>query len=226
MGYKIFVSYKFEDYNVRNLESCENSTARSYVNKIEEKFNTTDDIYKGEENNEDLSALSDATIWKKLKNRIYDSTITIILISPNMKEKNKRDRDQWIPWEVSYSLRETSRIDKNGKPITSRTNAMLGVVLPDANGSYEYYQKENNCCVRRCTTYDDGVLFQIIRQNMFNAKEAYTKKCIRGELCWYKGCSYIDTVIWDDFIEDCKKYINDAEIRKKQIKKYNIVKEV
>lgn len=43
-----------------------------------------------------------------------------------MKNVYKAEKEQWIPWEVSYSLKETSRKDKNGKSITSKTeNAII-----------------------------------------------------------------------------------------------------
>ena len=107
MGKKIFVSYKYADDQVENLTLGENSTVRDYIDKFEEKLDSSDNIYKGESQGEDLSDLSDDTIWEKLKNRIYDSSVTIVFISPGMRETWKKDRDQWIPWEVSYSLKET-----------------------------------------------------------------------------------------------------------------------
>lgn len=139
MGKKIFVSYKYKDNQVRNLSIYENSTVRDYVTKFEEVLDPSDNIYKGESEGEDLSLLSEGTIWEKLKNRIYDSSVTVIFISPGMKESWNSEKNQWIPWEISYSLKETSRKNKNGDAITSRTNAMLAVVLPDENGSY-------SCC--------------------------------------------------------------------------------
>lgn len=54
-------------------------------------------IYKGEESDEDISNWSDDEIWEHLKGKIFDSTITIVLISPNMREAKKWQKSQWIP---------------------------------------------------------------------------------------------------------------------------------
>ena len=109
--------------------SC--TTVRSYVDRMESYFDQTTNIYKGESNNEDLSYFTENTIWEKLKDRIYDSSVTIVMISPNMKESYKSENAQWIPWEIAYSLRETTRGDRN-----SHTNAVLAVVLPDKSHQY------------------------------------------------------------------------------------------
>ncbi len=137
MGRKIFVSYKYADENVYPVSyiSDYRPKARDYVTWLENKFSDrTEHIYKGEHDNEDLSDRSDEYIWSKLKERIYDSTITIVLISPNMKDAFKWDKSQWIPWEIAYSIRENTRGD-----FTSHSNAILAVILPDKNNRYEYY---------------------------------------------------------------------------------------
>lgn len=69
MGKKIFVSYKYADDQVKNLDSQDNSTVRDYIDKFEEEIDSSDDIYKGETDGEDLSELDDDTIWEKLKDR-------------------------------------------------------------------------------------------------------------------------------------------------------------
>ena len=51
-----------------------------------------------------------------------------------MKEPYKWNRAQWIPWEISYSIKEMRRND-----FTSRSNAVLAVILPDMYNSYTYY---------------------------------------------------------------------------------------
>jgi hypothetical protein len=108
MGKKIFVSYKYADTDVLAFkegmsEFLNPTTVRDYVDRLEWYFDRTDDIYKGESDDEDLSEYDEDTIWDKLKDRIFDSSITILMISSGMKEPNRRDRSQWIPWEISYS---------------------------------------------------------------------------------------------------------------------------
>lgn len=150
MGRKIFVSYKYKDNDVKMLTGVNPPTwPCDYVEHIKNKILASDDIYKGEKSDEDLSIWSESAIWEHLKNQIYDSTITIVLISPNMKDAGKWQRSQWIPWEISYSLRETTRNDR-----TSHNNAILAVILPNKNGKYDYYKKDN--------------LFPVIRDNIDN----------------------------------------------------------
>lgn len=181
MGHKIFVSYKYADEDVKNLTWWGNSTVRDYVTEFQNKLSYEDDINKGEEDDEDLSGLSDTTIWEKLKNRIYDSSVTVVFISPNMKDSSKADRDQWIPWEISYSLKEVSRKTKTGKTVTSRSNAMIAVVLPDSNGSYSYYLESRTCCSSYCTTHHTDKLFTILSKNKFNLKNPTTRECTNNE---------------------------------------------
>ena len=228
MGNKIFVSYKYKDNDVKNIkdDTWATCTVRDYVDKMEMLFSSTDHIYKGESDGEDLSQLSEDTIWKKLKDRIRDSSLTIVMISPNMKVNKKNDNEQWIPREISYSLKEVSRIDKNGQPVASRTNAMIAVILPDANGSYTYYMSQKKCCNLGCRSLLTYTLFEILKNNMFNLKEAETKKCDDNLEIWYGECSYIESVKWDNFIDDIQLYIDKAYGIQKNIENYNIYKEV
>lgn len=226
MGKKIFISYKYADDQVKNLVLGENSTVRDYVDEFEKKVDSSDDIFKGESDGEDLSNLSDDTIWESLKDRIYDSSVSIVFISPGMKETGKKDRDQWIPWEVSYSLKETSRKSKKGDAVTSHSNAMLAVVLPDENNSYTYYLESKSCCSGGCTTHHTNRLFTIIKKNKFNrTKNASKRTCDTDNTIWTGTCSYIEAVKWSNFITDYQKYVDFAVDRQDHIDEYDICKE-
>lgn len=226
MGKKIFVSYKYADDQVEHL-GCEDSTTtvRDYVTDLENRIDSSDHIYKGEHDDEDLSQLEDDTIWEKLKDKIYDSTVTVVFISPGMKE-NSKDRDQWIPWEISYSLKETSRKNKNGDAVTSKSNAMLAVVLPDKEGEYSYYLEELDCCNAKCIIHHTGKLFSILKNNKFNYKKKKKYNCEQNKEIWQGTCSYIEAVKWCDFIENIDYYIDKAIDRQKDIDDYDIQKEV
>lgn len=227
MGKKIFVSYKYADSEVQDLRSYENSTVRDYVDIFEDKLDASDNIYKGESDGEDLSHLTDNQIWEKLKDRIYDSSVTVVFISPKMRETWNSDRNQWIPWEISYSLKEVSRRNKNGDPVTSRTNAMIAVVLPDKSGSYSYYLESKNCCSSGCIMHYRNNLFEIISENKFNRKKNADKYvCGFGDTIWRGAFSYIEAVKWCDFIEDYRTYVRRACDRQDNIEEYEIRKEV
>lgn len=69
-----------------------------------------------------------------LKDRISDSTVTIVFVSSNIKELFVPDKKQWIPWEVSFSLKEHM-----SKDMITYTNSLLLIVLLDNSGSrYRY----------------------------------------------------------------------------------------
>ncbi len=201
MGKKIFISYKYADSNVRAIKGINSTTVRDYVDILQSKIDLSDHINKGEDDGEDMSTLADSTIASKLGDKIFDSTVTIVFLSKGMKE-NTLETDQWIPWEISYSLREQTRQGNN-----SKTNAMLGVVLPDQNETYDWYYRHNPDC--NSITHFTGQLFEILKKNMFNIKKPQTRVC-NGTTIAEGEASYIKTVKWDNFIVSINYYIEKA----------------
>lgn len=225
MGRKVFVSYKHSDTSVQELAGYWKGTARDYVDYLSDKT-LKDDVFKGE-GDEDLSKFKDVTIETHLKVKIHDSSITLVLISPNMKDRYERESDQWIPWEISYSLKEITRNDK-----TSHPNGVLAVVLPDRSGSYSYYidqcSKSDSCDTRNLET---GILFQILKNNMFNYKydnnETYDYACnICNSRISHGKSSYIYSVKWCDFISDKNYYLDRTVNIRDDRKSYDITKDV
>jgi len=224
MARKVFVSYKHRDSGVQSLSQYALTTARDYVDSLELLFGG-DHIYKGERGNEDLGTFKDPTIESHLRSRIFDSSITVVLISKNMKESGVSEEDQWIPWEVSYSLREKTR---DGR--TSGANAMLAVALPDEYGGYEYFVEQNACYNCSTTTWKTNTLFNILGKNMFNRKQPKQGRCSNG-LCgrvFHTGDdhSYISPVRWDHFKSNINLYIGLATRINENIDDYEITKTV
>lgn len=209
---KIFISYKYKDKYVRqndsfNLTDWVNETedgnyltARDYVDHLMKNI-LTDHINKAEKDDEDLSNLTEEVIQQKLYDRIYDSTVTIILMSKNMK-RSIGEKLQWIPREISYSLKEKTRDDR-----TSYTNGILAVVLPDENNKYDYAVIDKQCGVRSWQTH---TFFKIINRNMFNRfdkNQSFCSLCLGHHHHGYDH-SYIHPVKWDDFVKDHNMYID------------------
>lgn len=211
MGNKVFISYKYSDSSVKQLKNSDDlfpsyrqdeTTVRDYVDIIQKKFKR-DGIHvnKGENDNESLADFKADTIRSKLADKIFDSSVTIVLVSPNMKDYWTAEEDQWIPWEIAYSLRNKNRSDNR-----SKRNAILLIILPDRSGSYNYANI-------------DGFYFDIIQRNLNNLHTPYpTYKLI--DCC---SNSYLLRCRWDKFISNVNNWIEAAiEIRDKG-DNYNIV---
>lgn len=221
MARKVFVSYKYGDTLVKDLNKKElkyiegkyvfverATRARDYVDELQKKIGE-DHINIGEKDGESLEDFAESTIETKLKKKIFQSSVTIVIISKGMKDASKREEEQWIPWEVSYSLRVVNRNDK-----TSQMNAVLGVVLPDENGSYNWYYTHNSEC--NSVSHHTNQLFRILSKNMFNIKEKKFRDCNGLKIYITDEPSFIKTIKWDDFIymDNYKDYIEKAvEIR-------------
>ncbi|HDK8984911.1 TPA: TIR domain-containing protein, partial [Staphylococcus aureus] len=88
MARKTFISYKY-------------SEAKDLRDKIVESLGEDAKYYQGETSDSpDMSDRITEYIKKELKNKIYSTSVTIVVISPNMKESN------WIDWEIEYSVKQ------------------------------------------------------------------------------------------------------------------------
>lgn len=222
---KVFVSYKYKDPNVQALDGYTPTedthflyTPRHYVDKIIDTIGS-EHTYKGEKDGEDMGHLSDDTIDSKLKEKIFDSSVTIVLISPNMWNKTVPESEQWIPNEISYSLRDNKRRGDR----TSTTNGMLAVALPDMSGSYTYAVFERDCGV---TAWKIENFFIIIRENMFNKNDKNSTPC---NSCWsphHHGWdhSYIHPMKWGEFIANPNTYIDRAATLRERQTEFDLSK--
>lgn len=211
MGRKIFVSYKYSDSHVEDLDVYEDTlwgkikiqtTSRHYVNELTEILKDEDHIFKGEDDGESMESLADSTIGSKLGDKIFVSSVTIVLISKGMKNSTMLEKEQWIPWEISYSLKQQ---DRQGQK--SKTNGVIAVVLPDESGNYEYYINSDAVC--NCRNLNTPFLFKILSSNMFNVKIPNKRLC-NGSWVYSGDSSYIQSIKWSDFVASPSKYIDKA----------------
>jgi len=220
LGKKIFVSYKYGDRSVQALPGYPGTTARDYVDVYQDLVRGTHHINKGENDNESLAGFKDETIESKLRDKIYDSSVTIVFISKQMDDGTD-EKNQWIPWEVSYSLKEVRRADQ-----ISRMNAVLAVVIPDKFGVYDYYLVQDSCPFCHCRLLKTAFLFGILRLNMFNVKGPTFADCRNHSknTVFLGDSSYIESVKWSDFIADVNKWIDKAVSINEKAGDYEITK--
>lgn len=134
----------------------------------------------------------------EVKHMMYDTSVTIVILSPNMKES------KWIDWEIEYCLKDITRKDR-----TSHTNGVVAVIMKVDN-SYEWFKKSGtNCHGSSTVSYELDKVFDIISQNHFNSnpEQWHCDKCKTYD--WLNG-SYITFVEEETFMDDPEKYINNA----------------
>ena len=222
MARKIFISYKYGDLGVQHIPRVgeyDPTTARHYVDVLQAKLDAADHINKGEDDGEDMGGFKDETIESNLRDKIFDSSITIVLVSKNMKDPYLAEEDQWIPWEIAYSMKEMTR---DGR--TSGTNGMLAVVLPDENGDYSYIVNHYSCV----TSWNTASLFKILGSNMFNRNQKNLIRCTTCNGVHHTGQdhSYIHPVKWNDFIANINGHLDHVASHQTNLDHFDIVKEV
>ncbi|KKU67176.1 MAG: hypothetical protein UX89_C0017G0001, partial [Parcubacteria group bacterium GW2011_GWA2_47_16] len=222
MARKIFISYKYGDLSVQHIPRVgeyDPTTARHCVDVLQAHLDANDHINKGEDDGEDMSGFKDETIESNLRNKIFDSSITIVLISKNMKDPYLAEEDQWIPWEVAYSMKEMTR---DGR--TSSTNGVLAVVLPDENGDYSYVVNHYSCV----TNWNTATLFKILGGNMFNRNQKNLIRCATCNGVHHTGQdhSFIHPVKWSDFIANINGHLDHVASHQTNLDHFDIVKEV
>jgi len=201
VAHKTFISYKYSD-------------ARELRDRIIEALGDDATYYKGEDGySDDLSSFKAETIKEHLKDMLFDTTVTIVVISPEMLQSN------WIDWEIEYSLREYTR---NG--ISSHTNGVVGVIMNDWSGGTGWikttYRNADGCS---SVSHDESKLFKIINDNRFNQ----TPKQYACEMCRTVDAlngSYIALVDEDAFLSNPSQYIDNAFGKSQNLLNYNLCK--
>ena len=186
MAHKTFISYKY-------------SEARKLRDVIIEALGADADFYRGETSDSpDLTDTRTENIKRNLSDMMYDTSVTIVIISPHMRES------KWIDWEIEYCLKNIKRKDR-----TSHTNGVVGVIMK-CNGGYDWFKnsvyKSDGCVV---VNYKEEIVYDIISKNRYN-QDPKVYSCPTCKSIDSLTGSYISYIEEDTFLADPQKYIDNA----------------
>lgn len=186
MAHKTFISYKY-------------SEAQDLRDRIIDALGDDATYYKGETSDSpDLTDTSTENIKKNIGDMMYDTSVTIVIISPNMKQS------KWIDWEIEYCLKNETRKNR-----TSHTNGVVGVIMK-CNGGYSWFKKSNkNDDGCSSLSYEENKVYDIINNNRFNQNPKVYSCDVCKTVNSLTG-SYIAYVEEDDFLANPSKYIDNA----------------
>lgn len=186
MAHKTFISYKY-------------SEAQELRDAIIEAMGEDATFYQGETaESPDLTDTSTENIKRHLRDMMFNTSVTIVIISPSMR------KSKWIDWEIEYSLKKVPRKDR-----TSQRNGVVGVIMK-IDGGYDWFRdtvkKEDGHLL---TEYNEDLVFPIISNNRRNQnpKVYHCEKC--KSIDRLTG-SYISFVDEETFLADIDTYINNA----------------
>ena len=200
MDHKTFISYKYS----------ESQTLRDEIIK---SLGTSAIYYKGETSDSpDLTDMKTETIKKKLTDMMYETSVTIVIISPNMR------KSKWINWEIEYCLKNITR-----KGRTSHRNGIVAVIKKE-NGSYNWFKQSNiqpDGCLT--STYNEDLVYDIIKKNRYN-QNPKKYSCMTCKSVDRLTGSYISYIEEEEFLKNPHKYIDNAYSKSENdAKGYNLV---
>lgn len=202
MARKTFISYKYSD-------------ARDVRDRIIRALGSDATYYRGEDGySQDLSGYKADTIKEHLKNMIYDTSVTIVVLSPQMNDS------AWIPWEIEYSLKDVKRKDR-----CSRSNGIVAVIK-EVNGGYSWLRRDTvQADGHRTHNFIESKIPKIISDNRCNQepKECACSCC--KSIDWLEG-SYISIISEDEFISNPNRFIENAYEKSQRLENYRLTKRV
>ena len=148
MSHKTFISYKYSDI----VEGKTNNLRDRIISAMGEDAR----FYNGERiDSPDMTGLKAETIKSNLKDMIFNTSVTIVILSPNMLDS------KWVPWEIEYSL---SCYTRDGRQ--SKQNGIVAVIQK-VNGDYSIDSGTLNL-------YSDGNNLKSVSLDTSKAKDGYT----------------------------------------------------
>lgn len=204
MATKVFISFRFSDGKVIKDELVD------LFNESTEVINWSEDT--------DRSQMSDDTIQEYLYERLKDTSVTIVLLTPKAVDYSKNlwgEYDDWLYDELRYSLEDRMNNRTNGV-VAIYTNDAKDKLISESTHSCSQCQETQSC--RSLKNFDN-----LVRKNMVNIKNSY-KKNPCDNLYDAEHDSYISLVSLEEFKQDYTKYIDNAKEKRDRLHEFEISK--
>ena len=196
MSRKVFVSFRYHD-------------GHKYKETLDRVFDESTKIINCSED-VNRSQLSEESIKRYLYNKLSDTSVTVIIITPEAVNYRKNiwtgAYDDWIYDEVRYSLEDR---------VGNRTNGLVAVYTEEAKSLLMNIEPSGRKTIHR---FDN-----LVYENMMNIKPQYKLNSEAGvfDARWDSYCSLVS---WNDFISNYGRYIDDAARKRDIIDHYKITK--
>ncbi len=194
MQRKVFVSFRFNDGHLYKEKLCEVlSKSNNLIDCSEDK---------------DRSKLSEPVIRDYLYSKLRQTSVTIILLTPDAIKHKKNifgKIDDWMYDEIRYSLEDRQN---------NRTNGLVAVYTPEAEKLLITHDYENNAI-------SVAEVENLFRKNMMNIKNEY-KHNQRYGMYDTDYDSYCSLISFNSFINNPERYINIAEEKRDRTNEYEI----
>ena len=204
MATKVFISFRFSDGKEIKDELVD------LFDESTEVINRSEDV--------DRSQMSEDTIQEYLYEKLKDTSVTIVLLTPDAVSYRKDwigNYDDWLYDELRYSLEDRKNNRTNGV-VAVYTDDAKDRILESSSHYCSYCQQTKSC---RTLKYFDN----LARKNMLNIKPKF-KKNPCNDLYSDEYDSYISLVSLEVFKKDYKKYIDNAKEKRDRLEEFEIKK--
>ena len=204
MAKNIFISFRYSDGHI-------------YKEELDEIFEDSNFVINYSED-EDRSEMSEETIKKYLYSKLKETSVTILIVTPESLNHIKNDSDKYDDWiydELRYSLEDRE---------DNRTNGLIAVYVPEVKGDLiTEVEHECNICNNKSIVNRIKDVDNIFRKNMMNIKEEYKYNKCEG-IYDSNLDSYCSLIPWDDFKKNYTDYIEKAAEKRERKEEFNIIK--
>ena len=204
MATKVFISFRFSDGKEIKDELVD------LFDESTEVINRSEDV--------DRSQMSEDTIQEYLYEKLKDTSVTIVLLTPEAVSYRKNwivNYDDWLYDELRYSLEDRKNNRTNGV-VAVYTDDAKDMILESSSHYCSHCQETKSC--RTLKFFDN-----LARKNMLNIKQSY-KKNLCNDLYDDSHDSYISLVSLEEFKQDHTKYIDNAKDKRDRLHEFNIYK--